>query len=81
VAIATLTPYSYWKGTTYATHGTPHDYDARVPVVFYGAGIVPGTYTTPARVVDMAPTLAALLGVRPRERLDGVPLTSALAPR
>lgn len=81
VAIATLAPYNYWQGTTYATHGTPHDYDARVPVLFYGGGIARGTFTTPARVVDMAPTLAALLGVRPLEKLDGVPLTAALAPR
>lgn len=80
VAIATITPYSYWQGVTYATHGTPHDYDARVPVLFWGPGITPGRREEPARVVDMAPTLAALLGVRPREVLDGRPLTSALAP-
>ncbi|MCU0623167.1 MAG: hypothetical protein MUF53_04800, partial [Gemmatimonadaceae bacterium] len=68
----------YWQGVTYATHGTPHDYDARVPVIFWGAGVAPGKRDEPARVVDMAPTLAALLGVRPLERLDGRPLSSAL---
>ncbi|MFN9214301.1 MAG: alkaline phosphatase family protein [Gemmatimonadota bacterium] len=81
VAIATIAPYGYWQGVTYATHGSPHDYDARVPVLFWGAGIAPGRRDEPARVVDMAPTLAALLGVRPQEALDGRPLTSALAPR
>ncbi|MDX2182705.1 MAG: alkaline phosphatase family protein [Gemmatimonadaceae bacterium] len=78
-AIATMTPYSYWRGVTYATHGTPHDYDARVPVIFYGAGVAPGRRTEPARVVDMAPTLARILRVSPLEPLDGVPLRSALA--
>lgn len=81
VAIATITPYSYWQGVTYATHGTPHDYDARVPVIFWGPGFATGRFDGPGRVVDMAPTLAALLGVRPLEKLDGVPLTAALAPR
>ena len=69
--IATLTPYSYWLPTTYATHGSPHDSDACVPVIFWGAGVVPGQYTNPVRVVDMAPTLAAILGVKPTEVLDG----------
>jgi predicted AlkP superfamily pyrophosphatase or phosphodiesterase len=80
VAIATPAPYNYWQGVTYATHGTPHDYDARVPVLFYGGGIASGTFTGQARVVDMAPTLAAVLGVRPLEKLDGVVLTAALVP-
>jgi predicted AlkP superfamily pyrophosphatase or phosphodiesterase len=70
-AVSTLTPYSYWAGVNYATHGQPHDYDTRVPVLFWGAGIAPGERGSAARVVDMAPTLAAWLGVRPLERLDG----------
>jgi arylsulfatase A-like enzyme len=70
-AVATLTPFSYWTGITYATHGQPHDYDTRVPVLFWGAGISAGRRGTPARVVDMAPTLAQWLGVRPLERVDG----------
>jgi arylsulfatase A-like enzyme len=45
------------------THGTAHPYDARVPVLFYGAGIRPGTYDGPAAPIDIAPTLARLCGV------------------
>lgn len=78
VAVATLAPYCYWTGVLAATHGTPHPYDADVPVVFYGPGVKPGRYDLPARTVDMAPTLAALLRVRPTEPLDGVVLTAAL---
>ena len=45
------------------THGTAHPYDAHVPVLFYGAGIKPGTYEGPAAPIDIAPTLARLCGV------------------
>lgn len=78
VAVATLAPYCYWTSTISATHGTPHPYDADVPVLFYGAGVRPGRHDSPARTVDMAPTLAALLRVRPTEALDGVVLREAL---
>jgi predicted AlkP superfamily pyrophosphatase or phosphodiesterase len=74
----TLEPYAYWAGTTYATHGTPHDYDAHVPIIFYGPAFKPGRYDEFARVVDMAPTLAQVIGVAPLERLDGRVLTHAL---
>jgi predicted AlkP superfamily pyrophosphatase or phosphodiesterase len=78
--VATLRPFHYWGSTTGlgATHGTPYDYDAHVPLLFYGAGIRPGRYARFARVVDIAPTLASLLEVQPTERLDGRVLTQAL---
>ena len=74
----TLTPYSYWGAGTYATHGTPHDYDAHVPVLFYGPPFKPGKYDTVAGVVDMAPTLAAVLNTPPLEKLDGHVLRAAI---
>jgi predicted AlkP superfamily pyrophosphatase or phosphodiesterase len=70
-AVVTLEPFGYWRSVDYATHGQPHDYDTQVPVILYGPGIVPGRRASEARVVDIAPTLAALLGVRPLEALDG----------
>lgn len=63
-----LVPRENWffvpgrDGMTTATHGTSYPYDARVPVVFYGAGIRPGRYSQPATPGDIAPTLAALVG-------------------
>jgi len=78
VAAVTLEPYWYYYPGSYATHGSPHDYDSRVPVIFYGAPFKPGKYGEFTRVVDMAPTLAAVLGVRPTEALDGVVLRAAL---
>ena len=84
---ATLRPYNYWGPTEWwlssaATHGSPYDYDAHVPLILYGAGIRAGRHARVARVVDIGPTLAQVLGVPPTERLDGRVLPEALrAPR
>ena len=74
----TLEPFSIFGTGNVATHGSPHDYDARVPIIFWGPGIAPGRKAGSARVVDIAPTLARLLRVKPLEALDGVPLRAAL---
>ena len=74
----TLTPYSYWAPGNQPTHGSPHDADAHVPVVFYGDGVKAGRYSGFVRVVDMAPTLATLAGVTPLEPLDGHVLKQAI---
>jgi predicted AlkP superfamily pyrophosphatase or phosphodiesterase len=78
VLLVSPKPYVYWNGVTYATHGSPNDADARVPILFYGPGFARGvTRTRSVRVVDMAPTLARRIGVTPLERLDGVVLRDA----
>lgn len=74
----TLKPYWLWNGIPIATHGSPHDSDARVPIIFWGYGVKPGRHNRVARVVDMAPTLAAILRVAPLERLDGLVLREAV---
>ena len=76
--VITLTRYSYWYRAT-ATHGSPYDQDASVPIIFYGPWAKPGRYTEFARTVDMAPTLAQMLRVKPTEKLDGVVLMNAIA--
>ena len=78
VLVVTLTPYSVWGNGASAEHGAPYDYDAHVPIIFVGAPFRAGRYTTPVRVVDMAPTLAAVIHVQPTERLDGHVLREAL---
>jgi predicted AlkP superfamily pyrophosphatase or phosphodiesterase len=42
-------------------HGTPYEHDRRVPVVFIGSDVKPGTYPAACGPEDIAPTLAALL--------------------
>jgi hypothetical protein len=46
-----------------ATHGSPYDYDQRVPVILFGTGVRPGRYAQSATPADIAPTLARLAGV------------------
>jgi predicted AlkP superfamily pyrophosphatase or phosphodiesterase len=75
--VVTLEPLSAW-GQSVASHGSPHDADSHVPLIFYGPPFRPGRYDGFVRTVDLAPTLAAALGVRPTEKLDGVVLKQAL---
>jgi predicted AlkP superfamily pyrophosphatase or phosphodiesterase len=75
--VITLTRYSYW-GSAVATHGTPYDQDAHVPIILYGPWVKPGQYTSFARTVDLGVTLAAIAGATPTERVDGVVLRSAI---
>ncbi len=44
-------------------HGSPWEYDTRIPIFFVGAGVTPGRYVTPALQQDVAVTLASALGV------------------
>jgi predicted AlkP superfamily pyrophosphatase or phosphodiesterase len=77
-AVVSLEPYAYWSGVTIATHGTANDEDAHVPLLFWGKPFKSGHYEEMARVVDLAPTLAAVLDVAPLEHLDGHALARAI---
>lgn len=65
----------YWYTTRYATHGTPHDLDAHIPMLFMGPMFKSGRFDEPVRSVDIAPTLAEAVGVEPIEAVDGRILT------
>lgn len=73
-----LKPNYYWSTVAYATHGTPNQLDAWVPIVFAGAPFKPGRYTKEVHTVDIAPTLAAALGISPIEPIDGKVLREAM---
>jgi hypothetical protein len=45
-------------------HGSPWPYDVSIPVMFAGPAVKAGVYSGPATQQDVAPTLAAALGVR-----------------
>jgi predicted AlkP superfamily pyrophosphatase or phosphodiesterase len=71
-------PYAMFGGNA-ATHGSPYPYDTNVPLMLYGASWVkPGSYASYAEVVDLAPTLAFLLGTRPPSGSEGRVLTEVL---
>ena len=65
------------KGTD---HASPYTYDTHVPLAFYGLPFRPGTYRTHSEPVDMAATLASLLGINAPTHAVGRVLTEALAP-
>jgi len=48
--------------------------------IFYGPGVQPGGYVTHSSVLDVAPTLLALLGMSIARDMDGRVLTEAIAP-
>src|SRR2546421_2503048 len=79
--VVTLQPYCIWSypNLAIATHGQPNDFDAHVPLVFWGPGFRRGVYPGRVNTVDIAPTLARLLGLTPSEPLDGRVLTEAIA--
>lgn len=66
------------RNTPVATHGAPYSYDTHVPVIIMGRGVARGRYTKPATPADIAPTLAAILGVRPPSNAKGRVLAEAL---
>jgi predicted AlkP superfamily pyrophosphatase or phosphodiesterase len=55
-----------------ATHGSPWDYDRRVPLLFWRAGVPGFEQPQPVETVDIAPSFAALIGLKyPQGSFDG----------
>ena len=71
-----VAPDCLLKGPQIATtHGSPYAYDRAVPLIFWGPGFVEaGRISGPAATVDIAPSLAPLLGISLPAGLDGRPL-------
>ena len=79
--VVTLQPWSVWGGSVIAMHGQPSDDDAHVPLIFWGKGFKRGAYVARAAAVDIAPTLAQLLGLSALSIVDGRVLSECLEPR
>ena len=72
LAVFATAPGFIWSpGKSTAEHGTPNAMTLSVPISFIGASIPAGRHERLVRTVDIAPTLASLIGVKPTERLDG----------
>jgi predicted AlkP superfamily pyrophosphatase or phosphodiesterase len=59
-------PNAYISG-----HGTPWDYDRRVPILFWTPGGEGQERVLPVETIDIAPTLAALIGVQADDAVEG----------
>lgn len=74
-------PNIYTVGVAAGTdHVSPYSYDTHVPLAFYGLAFQAGTYRNSVEPVDMAVTLASLLGINAPTHAVGRVLTEALAP-
>lgn len=58
-------------GKAGTSHGSPYRYDTHVPIVFAGMNITPASYDERVRTIDIAPTIAAILGITPPADIDG----------
>ncbi len=68
--IAIPKPY-FFVSTLVVDHMTSYAYDRTVPILFAGKAIKKGVFHTNAHVVDIAPTLSALLRVLPPNAAEG----------
>ncbi len=72
----------YWflfdEGPIAVMHGSPWRYDTFVPIIFSGPGIPAKTVYRTVHPVDVAPTLAVRLGIKPPSSSSGTPLREAL---
>lgn len=76
-----VAPKTYWlSSASVTTHGTMNEYDARVPLIFYGAPFVPGEYAVPATPADLVKTLAHVAGIT-LPRADGQVRREAFVPQ
>lgn len=63
---------------TGSTHGSGLNYDTHVPLLFYGAGINQGSTMKRTNIVDIAPTMSALLGISFPNGATGQPLSEVI---
>ena len=75
----------YWflfdKGSVVAMHGSPWRYDTHVPIIFAAPGVEAQQVHRLVHPVDVAPTIAALLGMSPPGGSQGTLLEEVLAER
>ena len=73
-----LSPSVIRYSKTGSTHGSPQNYDTHVPLLFYGFGINQGSTFDRTEIVDIAPTIASLLGIAFPNAATGNPIVEVL---
>ena len=59
-------------------HGTFYNYDAHIPLLFFGTGIKKGIVHRETYMTDIAPTIATLMGIQMPSGSVGKPITEVL---
>jgi predicted AlkP superfamily pyrophosphatase or phosphodiesterase len=73
-----LKPSTIKYSKTGSTHGSAYSYDTHVPLLFYGNGIRQGSMVERTEIPDIAPTIAALLGIAFPNGTTGTPISEVL---
>jgi len=81
VSVLPVTPAYLASGAGGWSHSGPWPYLQRIPIVFYGPGVLParGAIDRPVTTADIAPTLARIMGGSIRS--DGKPMREVVSPR
>ena len=69
-----LDPATIVYSETGSTHGSGLMYDTHAPLIFYGNGVKKGSTNQRTEIVDIAPTVSALLGISFPNGTTGKPL-------
>jgi predicted AlkP superfamily pyrophosphatase or phosphodiesterase len=69
--VAIARPFYIKAGTSKSSHLSGYVYDRMVPLILVGSHIKAGVYASRAEIVDLAPTLAFMLGVLPPALSEG----------
>jgi predicted AlkP superfamily pyrophosphatase or phosphodiesterase len=76
--IAIVRPFYINRSKNHANHMTGYSYDRTVPLLFSGYGIKAGLHADHAEIIDIAPTLAFILGIIPPALSEGHVLKESL---
>ena len=70
-AFGVLSPGYLFRSPYGTSHGTPYDYDTKVPLVFSKKGRQKKKINFKTKTVDIAPTIANLIGISIVDDIDG----------
>ncbi|HSP41118.1 MAG TPA: alkaline phosphatase PafA, partial [Gillisia sp.] len=76
--VMVLKPSTIVYSETGSTHGSGFSYDTHAPMLFFGRGIPQGSSLERAEIIDIAPTISALLGISNPNAATGKPLSVML---
>lgn len=76
--IMVLKPSVISYSKTGSTHGSGFNYDTHAPLIFFGNGVPQGSTFERSEIIDIAPTISAMLGISNPNAATGKPLSIML---